>query len=311
MLQLVKDYGKNLNWNIGSLYAHDRFVYKLVDVLKELEYESPIKYVFGSIPCLFQGGRIPPRDAKVEDALDILDEYNKREIGCRLTFSNIFLTKEDLNDELCNILLKHLNENGERAENGVIVASNLLANYIREKYENLQIIASQVKPSVECTLGKNKDTVGYYNDLFDLYDVIVVNPFKINDIEFLRELKYHERVEFIVNHRCVPDCPMAKKHYETQMMLGMKALRGESYKDEEYTLASINHNCIATKKAYPLAGNSYSQSDIELLVREGFTQFKIEGRDNDAGCFIRDLGEYIFTSHLYNRISAAIMEQAI
>lgn len=309
MVQLVKDYGKSLDWNVGSLFAHDRFMFKLLDVVKELGYESPIKYVFGSIPCLFQGGRIPPRDAEVQDALDIMTSYNDRGVACRLTFSNTFITEDDLKDELCNTLLQHLNERCETVENGVIVSSNILAGYIKEKYENLQIIASQVKPSTECILGR--DSADYYNDLFDLYDIIVVNPFKVNDIQFLRDLKYHDRVEFIANHRCVPNCPMAKAHYEVQMKIGMKALRGEAYEEEMATLVEINRACLATKKAYPLAGNSYSQSDMELLIREGFTQFKIEGRDNDAGCFIRDLGEYIFVSHLYNRISAAIMDQAV
>lgn len=309
MVQLVKDYGKNLDWNVGSLFAHDRFMFKLFDVIKELGYENPIKYVFGSIPCLFQGGRIPPRDAEIEDAIAIMDSYNDRGVACRLTFSNTFLTEEDLQDELCNTLMAHLNERAETVENGIIVSSNILAGYIREKYENLQIIASQVKPSTECVLGK--DSADYYNELFSLYDIIVVNPFKINDIQFLRNLKDHDRVEFIANHRCVPDCPMAKAHYEVQMKIGMKALRGESYDEEMKTLIDINRSCLAVKKSFPLAGNSYSQSDIELLIREGFTQFKIEGRDNEAGCFIRDLGEYIFVPHLYNRIAAAIMDRAI
>jgi hypothetical protein len=77
MIQLIKDYGKSLNWNVGSLFAHDDYVWKLVDVVNELGYQNPIKYVFGSIPCLFQGGRVAPRDADIKDAYDIFDMYNK------------------------------------------------------------------------------------------------------------------------------------------------------------------------------------------------------------------------------------------
>lgn len=309
MVQMIKDYGKSLDWNIGSLFAHDAYVWKLVDVLNELGYQNPIKYAFGSIPCLFQGGRVAPRDAELNNAYKIFDEYNNRGIGCRLTFSSTLIQEQDLQDDLCNKLMSYLNDKGENANNGVIVSSNLLAKHIKENYNNLQVISSQVKPSVEVGLGN--DNVDYYNDLFDLYDIIVVNPFKAQDGKFLDNLKYHNKVEFITNHRCVPNCPNAKLHYETQMKLGIAALRGEDLTDYVNTLNAINQQCLKTKAMYPLAGTSMSVSLIEDLVRRGFTQFKIEGRDNDGVCFIRDLGDYIFETYLYQRISNAIMQNAV
>lgn len=310
MVQLIKDYGKPIEWNIGSLFAHDRYAWGLIDILNELGYENPIKYVFGSIPCLFQGGRVPPRDAELNDALKIMDNYNDRGVGCRLTYSNVFIEESDLDDEICNKMLSHLNNRGG-VGNGVIVSSDILAKYIKGKYPNLQIIASQVKPSVETGLGSDKDTVDYYNKLFDIYDIIVVNPFKVQDGEFLNKLVHHDRVEFIANHRCTPDCPIAKLHYETQMQFGMKALKQEDYSKELELLDKINEECLKVKATYPLAGTSLSQSDIEGLVRLGFNQFKLEGRDNDGICFIRDLGDYIFVSYLYQRLANALMQEAV
>lgn len=306
MVQLVKDYGFDIKWNIGSLFAHDKYVWSLLGVIKELGYNNPIKYVFGSTPCLFQGGRIPPRDAEISDALRIIDKYNDYGVGCRLTYSNYLLKEEDLEDGYCNTFLEHLNKGNN---NGVILSSDILAKYIKDKYPNLQLIASQVKHSVEVGLGH--DTVDYYNKLFDLYDLVVINPFKVQDMKFLSEIKYPERVEFIANHRCVPNCPLAKVHYETQMKLGMKALNNEDISIEQQILEDINQECLRIKKTYPLVGISFSQSDIEELGRMGFTQFKLEGRDNDGVCFIRDMGDYIFIPHIYQRISNAIMGIAV
>ena len=311
MVQMIKDYGKSLDWNIGSLFAHDAYVWKLVDVLNELGYVNPIKYVFGSIPCLFQGGRVAPRNAELKDAYSIFDEYNKRNIGCRLTFSSTLIRENDLTNTLCNSLMSYLNDKGKEANNGVIVSSDLLAKYIRQNYPNLQVISSQVKPSVEVGLGTEEENLDYYNSLFDLYDIVVVNPFKAIDGNFISGLKYTERVEFIANHRCVPNCPMAKLHYETQMKLGVAALDGADLTDFVNTLDEINKKCLGVKASYPLAGTSMSQSTIENLVRKGFTQFKIEGRDNDGICFIRDLGDYIFETYLYQRVANAIMQEAV
>ena len=74
--------------------------------------------------------------------------------------------------------------------------SDLLADYIRYMYPNLELISSQVKPSVEVGLGN--DSAEYYNRLLDRFDIVVVNPFKIHDEQFIKNLHDHDRVEFNV-----------------------------------------------------------------------------------------------------------------
>lgn len=308
MLELVKRYNEDIDWNVGSLFAHDRYIHKLLDYCKELNYDTGIKYVFGSIPCILQGGRIAPRDATLENAFNIMKKYFDRGVSCRLTLSSNMVTEEELSDELSNKLLDFLNSNNDGLDNGIIVSSDLLANYIRDKYQNLKLIASQVKPSVEVGLGE--DSVDYYNSLFDLYDTVVVNPFKVNDIKFLKDIKYPDRVEFIANHHCLPNCPMAKSHYEIQIKISKKALKNEDIEEDIKTLNSINDKCIMNRKYYPLAG-TFSESDIDMLISLGYKHFKIEGRDNSGDCFVRDVGQYIFNEHLYTRLAHAILEEAM
>ena len=311
MLQLVRDYGKEISWNVGSLFAHDRFLWSLVSVLEEFGYKNPISHVFGSTPCLFQGGRIAPRTAELKDAKRIIDKYNEKKIGCRLTYSNILIREEDLEDEICNEYLKYLNDNGKDAGNGVIVSSDMLAKYIKAKYSNLQLISSLVKPSIEVGLGSDEENAEYYNRLFDLYDIVSINPFKVKDSEFLYKIKYPNRVEFRANHRCVPNCPLAKEHYLVQMYASNKMLTGEDPEKDLIKLEYIDRECYKIKSTYPMAGTSLSESDIECLCRMGFTNLKIEGREHDGRCFIRDLGDYIFISYIYRRVADAIMKSCV
>ena len=95
------------------------------------------------------------------------------------------------------------------------------------------------------------------------------------------------------------------------MKFGMRAINGEDFSEESKILEGINKECLKIKASYPLVGTSLSQSDIEGLVRIGVTQFKIEGRDNDGVCFIRDLGDYIFIPYLYQRIANSIMQASV
>lgn len=312
---LVKRYSKeDIDWNIGSLYAHDDFVWKTLKVCREIKEDSKIKYVFGSIPCILQGGRIPPRTATLDDALKIIDDYNDLSVGCRLTFSSTSVTEEELKDDLANSLIYHLDYNNRwyNERNGVIVSSDLLADYIKKTYPTVEVIASQVKPTVEVGLGN--DTSEYYNNLFNLYDTVVVNPFKINDGKFLENLKHHDRVEFIVNHRCLPNCPMASKHYILQEQVGKEALKSEDGRCTEETLNSLTEllrECYDRRKHYPLAGTSLSYSDIEYLISLGFKHFKLEGRDCEGTTFVRDMGDYIFNHEVFSRLSQSILGSAI
>jgi len=65
---------------------------------------------------------------------------------------------------------------------------------------------------------------------------------------------------------------------------------------------------------YPLEINGYCFSiEIlpELLIDNGVKNFKLEGRDNDTFCFLRDVGDYIFNNQYFSRIAHSIMGEAI
>lgn len=311
MRNILRDYGKDLSWSVGALFAHDRYIHNLVDICTDIGFKVPIKSVFGSIPCILQGGRVAPRNATLPDSLDILDEYFKRGISCRLTFSSTLVQESDLDDKLSNKLMNHLNQNTD-VKNGVFVTSDLLAKYIKETYPNLEVIASQVKPSVETGLGPDKDIASYYIKLLDIYDLITVNPFKIEDGRFLSEMTpYKDRIEFIANHRCVPNCPVAGKHYQLRDEVSRKALNDEDPANELDQLLLLENNCRNIRKKYPTAGTSFSIEDIQMLSNQGFDKFRLEGRDCSGSCFVRDIGEYLFIPNIHSRIAQSIMEEGV
>jgi len=310
---VLKQYNSDsIDWNIGALYAHDDYIQKLFIVMKELGLVNPIKYVFGTIPTVLVGGRVTPRDATMENAFKLIDRYNQLGVGCRLTFSSMYVTKDELKDSVSNQLMQRLEENNQKygvRMNGIILTSELLGEYIYNTYNSLELISSQVKPSVEVGLGN--DSADYYNRLFDLFDIVVVNPNKWCDANIIHGLKYIDRVEFITNHRCFPDCPKAGEHYKAQVDLSKKMLSGGDYSLEEDKLDTINTWCLSVRQKFPLLGVSMSDSEINLLIDNGVKHFKLEGRDNDAFCFLRDVGDYIFNHQYFSRIAHSIMGEAI
>ena len=137
-MNILKKYNSdNIDWNIGSLFAHDNYIIKLLIIMRELGIDTHIKYVFGSIPTVLCGGRVPPRDATLDNAFKIIDRYNQLGVGCRLTFSSHDVSKDELSDELSNKLMQHLEDNNQKygvRMNGIILMSELLGEYIYNNY---------------------------------------------------------------------------------------------------------------------------------------------------------------------------------
>ena len=95
--------------------------------------------------CLWGGGRVGSGEARPEDVAKMMRYYG---ISSRLTFSNSLLREEHLSDRKCNALCAMFEGHGE-VENGVIVTSERLLQYIRKNYPRLYLVSSTTKVLTE------------------------------------------------------------------------------------------------------------------------------------------------------------------
>lgn len=303
---LIKKYTGKIDWNIAGLFSHDEVLLFICDEMKKLNLDIPVTYVFGSIPCLMQGGHVNAHSWKMNEAFKILDQYDKLGIGCRLTFSNHLLEKRDLKDKKSNQLLEYLNGKN-KTNHGVILSSDKLAVHIRKKYPNLQLIASVIKPAVEVGWGKEKPE--YYNRLFDLYDIVVINIALADDTDFLKQITHPERCEFIANSHCYPNCKYSDKHYGLAAQLGIaQATYAENPTLELHRLETL---CKKQRAKSPLTGTNLSLEKINELIDLGFCHYKIEGRNFPGETLLRDLGDYVFHTPYFSRFLHAIYNRPI
>lgn len=116
--------------------------------------------------CLWGGGRAGFGDCAPQKVLELMREY---EVSARLTFSNSLLKKEHLSDKKCNTLCAMF-ENSGKVKNGVIVHSDLLAEYLQANYPKLYLVSSTTKVLTE--FGQlqdeiNRDEFRYMYRIFD------------------------------------------------------------------------------------------------------------------------------------------------
>ena len=233
---------------------------------REYFYEwCEIGSIYGApMDCIWGGGRVGFGDADPADVAKLMREYN---ISSRLTFSNSLITEEHLSDKKCNKLCSLFEKNGN-VQNGVIIYSDLLLDYIHKKYPDFYFVSTTTK--VITSFDRFEDELGRKEYRF------VVPDFRLNKkLDRLNALtdEQKEKVEFLCNECCSFACRDRKACYEN---VSRKSL-GEDCAD---------HICTS-----PQASRGYRFSDAmdnpafigtdeirKVYAPNGFRHFKIEGR---------------------------------
>ena len=106
--------------------------------------------------CVWGGGRVGFGEHDPKEVLKLMQEYG---ISARLTFSNSLLTKEHLLDKKCNELCRifDIGRDNERSRgfgNGIIIYSDILLDYIKEKYSFTNRVFEEYYPIEEGSMEK-------------------------------------------------------------------------------------------------------------------------------------------------------------
>ena len=268
---------------------------------------------------IWSGGRISDGTADPVEVRSLMREYG---ISARLTFSNSMLQPEHLSDPACNALCRLFSEeepqtpgrydasdpvhrpNPDTAseagspapaaadcsagaapapENGVIVSSDLLVDYLRAHYPKLYLVSSTTKVLTDFT--------DLHHELARPEFRFVVPDFRLNKaLRPLAELSQEakDKVEFLCNECCWFGCRDRKACYEAVSRIALG-------------IPGPEHHCAAPHAA---EGYRFSKAmenpgfisidDIwNIYLPLGFSQFKIEGRGLGSALILEFLLYYL------------------
>lgn len=283
-LKFYPDNREKVQWKCPGLFENDKVLLLLHDLCSELNIKQPVHMVFGGITSPWSGGRIPQIDTITEKELtELVEEYNKRNISCHFTFSNYRIEKEHLDDHIGNLVCKVLSK--INYDNNIIISSDILSNYIHDKYPSIKQTASVLKPAYEKP--NFDETAEYYNELCKKFDFVCIRPEHNTDRKFLQKLTYKEKIELMVNQICFRECPLAQMHYD-------KALK---YSTEDTSAKKRMHFCHKKVRdintIYEHLNNSSEQ--IDKMIKLGFLNLKLQGRGASVNALLNKIiGRYIF-----------------
>ena len=258
---------------------------------REYFYEwCDIGSVYGApADCIWGGGRAGFGDGSPEDVLALMREYG---ISARLTFSNSLLKPEHLPDKRCNKLCRLFDEssnsdsgavNTGTVQNGIIIHSDLLLDYLKNNYANLYYVSSTTKVITDFSKFQEeteRDDFRY-----------VVPDFRLNkELDRLAAMTQpqKDKVEFLCNECCRYSCKDRKSCYEA---VSRKNLGEDS--PEHCCNAPDADGGYRFSKAMANPGFIGVNDIKNVYLPMGFSNFKIEGRSLGSAIVLEFLLYYM------------------
>lgn len=266
---------------------------------REYFYEDiEIGSIYGApADCLWGGGRVGFGEDDITKAIALIGRYG---ISGRLTFSNSLLRKEHLSDRRCNRLCKMFEEEGE-VQNGVIVHSELLLEYLMEKYPGLYLVSSTTKVLT--------DFSDLQKELQRAEFKYVVPDFRLNrQFEKLSLLSQTEKdkTELLCNECCDIKCTSRKECYEnvSRKCLGIQC---------EDHICTGKNGSEGYKFSRAMENPSFIGIDDikKTYLPMGFSNFKLEGRGLGSAMILEFLLYYLTKPEYQLRVREEIYLDAM
>lgn len=251
-----------INFFLPGFYENFHLITSLADMMEsrpELFYEDiRIGAVYGCFPgSIWNGGRVILGSCTKQEMEYAISEYNRRGIAVRYTFTNPLIDKIHLMDTFCNLAMQV----GNNGQNEVLVNSPVLEEFLRKLYPEYAYISSTTK----CL--RNLEAV--QQELDKDYSLVVLDSAWNNTGE-LFALEHKEKVELIVNHYCMDNCPRREEHYKA---VGRCQL--------EFSELDFGKCGNINRSFYEVMENRSFITTEDLFGRyreAGFCNFKLDGR---------------------------------
>ncbi len=274
-------------WDVSGAFVDDLELLTFFDFCKNILGFEPFHIVHGSPLCTWNSGRVMNHMMRTGDEINnAFLQYRNRGIALYLTFTNLMLKEEDMQNHMGNALCRAAMQNNPTGRNSVILANETLRQYLRSRYPQLRLVSSILK----VTGDRGKGNLDVYKRLADEYDEVMVHPDDVLNYDFLEKLEDKERHILILNEYCIRNCPLRPQHYDALSQLSLD-VSGYNYAHFEKKQKGNGCQSLFTLLTDPRRSVlAQTTAEIARLRDMGFRHFKLQGRGHgNAGGLISDL----------------------
>ena len=256
---------QEIYWHLPGFCVNFYLNQIIINLMKEYPEKFHEGYrvgsVYGTFPgAIWNGGRAVFGISAKSDMEQIIETYNKAGVPVRFTWTNSVLQKEHCYDTYCNLIM-NVADNGK---NQVLVNTEVLETYLKEKYPNFEYISSTTKRIKELEDVKKELEKGYK---------LVVLDYDLNhDEKVLKALEPDaDKIEILVDEVCFPNCPKRSAHYRDESVCQLNFVRGSTFDcPNKKTVPSFDE--CKKRPAF------ISKEEIGKYIDRGYVNFKLVGR---------------------------------
>lgn len=274
-------------WDVSGAFINDRELIAFYDFTKQTLGFEPFHVVHGAPLCSWNSGRVLKQLIRSGEEIRAAGlEYEKKGIAVYLTFSNLLLEQAHLSDYLGNALCRFFERHNPTGRNGVILASDLLLDHVRQQYPGLRCVSSILRIVNDGGRGK----ADAYRRLAEKYDEVMVHPDDVLNDALLETLEDKDKYTLLVNEYCIRHCPLRPFHYKTLSELSLSFLSFDSQEFEKRQASNGCRDLMHMLTDDRLSVLALSTPEIQHLYDMGFRHFKLQGRGHsNASSILFDL----------------------
>lgn len=231
--------------------------------------------IYGAFPGATWNGRTPNfinGATSLQQIESIKNEIENADLSINLTWNNHLITNTDIYDRFCNNITTIFHT----GKHSITVASDILFNYLYEKFPNFQYYKSVITTEKDKTFQKKDER----------YSMYLWNRRLNNNWNELLAVPVSDRanIEFLCNDACTEICNRMT-HYNVVN----NCLLNRS-QDCLTNYCTIDHDFMA----FNTRNNKYTinPEDIDTYVNEGFCHFKLCSRNDDSAVLAKKIVPY-------------------
>ena len=280
-------------WHISGLYNHRIFLIIFINEMYVHNLTHKIGSFHGCPNLIWNGGHLNA-NVRDTDSNKFFNTLNKNNMGVFLTFTNLLLEKEHLSNTEANQILEQLDE--KCGLNGVVIASDLLSDYIRNKKPGLKQICSFEKGLIENPKGE----IDWYKKMQERFDRVIIFPDHLFNLDLLEQLD-RDRTEILVNDECVYRCPIRKRHLAAMSRFNVQPSPRtlEELKDIKQNHCSGELGIISEKKNPAHVRSCFLRyQELKTIYDMGFRNFRICGQRKPIFGLAWDVTHFVYNPAL-------------
>ena len=262
-------------WHVSGLYNYRIFLKIFTNQMNGHQILSAIGSLHGCPDLPWNGGYLNA-NVPCTDSSRFFTALNKHNMGAFLTCTNLLVEQQHLSHVEANLILDQLDETNTSGLNGVVVVSDLLSHYIRDKKPGLKQICSYEKALFENPEGHYE----WYKQMQERFDRVILLPDHVFNLELLDKLD-RDRTEILVNDECVYRCPVRKRHLTAISRFNLQPSKpiADELKDIKQNHCAGEFGIISEKKnPAHVRPNVLRYDELKTIYDMGFRHFRICGR---------------------------------